>query len=214
MNTKVTLLKYPAAEDWRFAKQCALVTVGKNAKTDPDMAWKHAILRARHSPIRTLQFAFYLENVPYWVSTHLARHVHAQPFIRTQRNDRQNKYDRNKAPQDAPVNMIWYMNAEELMTIAEKRLCHAAALQTRAVVRMMCALAVDKCPEFGGLLAAPCKKTGICNELAKCAYGCYLDRGKRRSDGAVRHGARAGSRGSAGAETGILLGRKPERHAV
>ncbi len=55
--------------------------------------WKHSILRARHSPIRTLQFAFYLEDVPYWVSTHLARHVHAQPFIRSQRNDRENEYD-------------------------------------------------------------------------------------------------------------------------
>ena len=87
MNTMITLLKYPTAEDWAFAKQCALVTIGKEMKTEPDMAWKRAILRARHSPIRTLQFAFYLENVPYWVSTHLARHVHAQPFIRSQRND-------------------------------------------------------------------------------------------------------------------------------
>ena len=80
----ITLLKYPTDEDWAFAKQCALVTIGKEMKTAPDMAWKHAILRARHSPIRTLQFAFYLEGVPYWVSTHLARHVHAQPFIRSQ----------------------------------------------------------------------------------------------------------------------------------
>ena len=120
----VKLLKYPTDEDWAFAKQCALVTIGKEMKTAPDMAWKHAILRARHSPIRTLQFAFYLEGVPYWVSTHLARHVHAQPFIRSQRNDRQDEYDRNAARQDAPVDMIWYMNAEELMTVMEKRLCH------------------------------------------------------------------------------------------
>lgn len=84
----ITLLKYPTDEDWALAKQCALVTIGKEMKTAPDMEWKHAILRARHSPIRTLQFAFYLEGVPYWVSTHLARHVHAQPFIRSQRNDR------------------------------------------------------------------------------------------------------------------------------
>ena len=93
----ITLLKYPTDEDWAFAKQCALVTIGKEMKTAPDMAWKHAILRARHSPIRTLQFAFYLEGVPYWVSTHLARHVHAQPFTRSQRNDRQDAYDRNAA---------------------------------------------------------------------------------------------------------------------
>ena len=89
----ITLLKYPTDEDWAFAKQCALVTIGKEMKTAPDMEWKHSILRAQHSPIRTLQFAFCLEGVPYWVSTHLARHVHAQPFIRSQRNDRENEYD-------------------------------------------------------------------------------------------------------------------------
>lgn len=54
----ITLLKYPTDEDWAFAKQCALVTIGKEMKTAPDMEWKHSILRAQHSPIRTLQFAF------------------------------------------------------------------------------------------------------------------------------------------------------------
>lgn len=179
----VKLLKYPTDEDWALAKQCALVTIGKEMKTAPDMAWKHAILRARHSPIRTLQFAFYLEGVPYWVSTHLARHVHAQPFIRSQRNDRQGEYDRNAARQDAPVDMIWYMNAEELLTIAEKRLCRMAARQTRAVVRMMCCLVVDKCPEFEGLLAAPCNLTGMCNEMQPCKRGQDLRRKYGRNSG-------------------------------
>ena len=174
MNTKITLLKYPTAEDWAFAKQCALVTIGKQMVKEPDLEWKRKILRARHSPIRTLQFAFYLENVPYWVSTHLARHVHAQPFIRSQRNDRQDEYDRDAARQDAPVDMIWYMNAEELLTIANKRLCRLAAQETRAVVRMMRHLAVEKCPEFEGLLAAPCKLTGVCNEMQPCKRGQYL----------------------------------------
>ena len=41
----ITLLKYPTDEDWTLAKQCALVTIGKEMKTAPDMAWKHAILR-------------------------------------------------------------------------------------------------------------------------------------------------------------------------
>ena len=29
----ITLLKYPTDEDWAFAKQCALVTIGKEMKT-------------------------------------------------------------------------------------------------------------------------------------------------------------------------------------
>lgn len=165
----ITLLKYPTDEDWAFAKQCALVTIGKEMKTAPDMEWKHSILRARHSPIRTLQFAFYLEGVPYWVSTHLARHVHAQPFIRSQRNDRQDEYDRNAARQDAPVDMIWYMNAEELMTIAEKRLCNLAADETREVVHLMCELVEDQCPEFDDLFGPPCQEGG-CKEMHPCTY--------------------------------------------
>lgn len=165
----ITLLKYPTDEDWAFAKQCALVTIGKEMKTEPDMEWKHSILRARHSPIRTLQFAFYLEDVPYWVSTHLARHVHAQPFIRSQRNDRQDEYDRNAARQDAPVDMIWYMNAEELMTIAEKRLCNLAADETREVVYLMCELVEDQCPEFDDLFGPPCQEGG-CKEMHPCKY--------------------------------------------
>lgn len=155
----ITLLKYPTDEDWALAKQCALVTIGKEMKTAPDMEWKHSILRARHSPIRTLQFAFYLEGVPYWVSTHLARHVHAQPFIRSQRNDRQDEYDRNAARQDAPVDMIWYMNAEELMAIAEKRICKLAAKETREVVLMMRWLVANHCPEFEAFSSRAARNT-------------------------------------------------------
>lgn len=182
MNTKIRLLKWPTHEDWLLCKNCALVTVGKETDKEPGEVWKKAILLARHSPIRVLQFAFYLEGVPYYVSTHLARHVHAQPFIRSQRNDRQDQYDRCGARQDAPVDMIWWMNAEELMTIAEKRLCMLADANTRAVVRMMCAMAVDKCPELDGLLGAPCGLTGQCREMHPC------ERGKRLQTGAVLDG--------------------------
>lgn len=171
MNTEISILKWPGAEDWALCKRCALVTVGKEAVTEPDEAWKHAILKARHSPIRTLAFAFLLQNVPYYVSVHLARHVHAQPFIRSQRNDRQGEYDRNAARQDAPVNMIWYMNAEELMTVAGKRLCVLADKDTRAVVRMICRVVVERCPEFRGLLAPPCETTGTCAEMFPCGKG-------------------------------------------
>lgn len=164
---KATLLRYPSEEDWLFAKQCALVTVNKTAITPPDLEWKHKILRAKHSPIRVLEFAFDIE-LPYWVSVHLARHVHAQPFIRSQRNDRQSEYDRRKAPQDAPVRMIFFANAEELMTIAQKRLCKQASEETRKAVQMMCDLVLEKMPEFDGLFAPPCVRYGKCDEMFPC----------------------------------------------
>lgn len=163
------LIKYPSAEDWMFCKQCALVTVGKNAVTEPTQEWKHDILEARHSPIRVLQFAFELE-LPYWVSVHLCRHIHAQPFVKSQRNDRQSDYDRTKAPQDEKVKMIWHMNAEELMTIANKRLCYKASKETRQIVQMMCDVVLQKCPEFNGLLVPMCQyHGGKCHEIIPCA---------------------------------------------
>lgn len=165
---KAKLIKYPTAEDWMFCKDCTLVTVGKTATTDPSDEWKKKIIEARHSPIRTLQFAFRME-LPYWVSVHLCRHIHAQPFVKSQRNDRQSDYDRTKAPQDEIVSMIWYMNAEELMIIANKRLCKQASAETRQIVRMMCDEVVKVCPEFDGLLVPMCQyHGGKCHEFFSC----------------------------------------------
>lgn len=165
----VRIIKFPKDDDWAFVFQCAVVTVGKDIKNHvPSMHWKHDILKAKHSPIRTLQFAFEITDLPYWVSTHLVRHVHAQPFVRSQRNDRQNDYDRTKAPQDAPVNMIWYMNADELITIAQKRLCKQASVETQEVVRRIVELVEAECPEFKGLLLPMCERYGCCDEIKPC----------------------------------------------
>ena len=165
----ILLTAYPTERDWMECKRRALVTVGLKAKTPPTDGWKHSILEARHSPIRYLKFSFDLIGIPYWVSVHLWRHVHAQPYVRSQRNDRQDEYDRNKAPQDAPVNMILDVNAEELMVIANKRLCNQASQETHAVVRRMCDLVEKQCPEFNGLLVPMCEYCGgVCHEMKPC----------------------------------------------
>lgn len=165
----IEIIKHPTAEDWILCKKCALVTIGKNIKTEPTWEWKHDILKARHSPIRELKFVFYLEGIPSWVATHLARHVHAQPYIQTQRNDRQTKYDRRKAPQDAPVNMMWSVNAEELMVIANKRLCKLASEETREIIQIICNKVLEVNDEFAGLLVPMCQY-GKCHEIYPCFF--------------------------------------------
>lgn len=166
---EVKLLKHPTEEDWLFVKQCAYGTIGKHTDTPPSMAWKECMLTARHSPIRELHFAFELINVPYWVAMHLVRHhVGCQPYVQSQRNDRQSDYDRTKASQNAPVNVIWTMNAEALMTIANKRLCRNASEETRRVVRWMCDLVLEACPEFIGNLVTACEYNGVCHEMNCC----------------------------------------------
>ena len=170
METKVTLIECPNEMDWVEVRRRCLVTVGRRYldANPPSMEWRRKILEARHSPIRYLRFSFYIE-CPYWVSVHLCRHVHAQPYVRSQRNDRQNEYDRNAARQDAPVAMIWDVNAEELMVIANKRLCAKASPETREVVELMRKEVEQECPEFRGLLVPMCEYNGgVCHEMNGC----------------------------------------------
>ena len=165
---KVKLTEYPNSNDWLEAKRRALITVGLKPKNEPGSEWKHDILEARHSPIRRLFFSFDIE-CPSWVSVHLCRQIHAQPYVSSQRNDRQADYDRNSAPQNAPVSMIWDMTAEELMTIANKRLCNQASEETRQVVQAMCAEVLKVLPEFEGLLVPMCVyHNGKCHEMFPC----------------------------------------------
>ncbi len=164
---RVDLLRYPTEEDWMECKRRALVTVGLRPVTPPDFQWRHKILRARHSPIRYLMFSFYME-IPYWTSVHYCRHVHAQPYVKSQRNDRQQEYDRNAARQDAPVQMILDLNAESLMTVLSKRLCGKADPATREVALAMRALVYKRCPEFRNLLVPDCEITGSCREMYPC----------------------------------------------
>ena len=167
---EITLIRRPTIDDWMLVKECALVTVGKAAKTEPDEEWKRRILRARHSPIRELKFVFLLDGIPSWVATHLSRHHEGvQPYIMSQRNDRQKEYDRNAARQDAPVRMIWSLNAEGLMNVANKRLCMQTSEETRGVVQEMCCIAEAAEPALSGLLVPMCVyHGGICHEMHPC----------------------------------------------
>lgn len=166
----VELIRYPSEEDWLLVKQCAFATIGRDTNVPPSEEWKHKILRARHSPIRELRFVFRIEGIPSWVATHLARHhVGVQPYIQSQRNDRQSKYDRNAARQDAPVNMIISFNGESIQTFANKRLCGTTAEETRAVARQMCRLVLSYEPAYTGLLVPNCvRQGGICHEMKPC----------------------------------------------
>ena len=165
----VTLIEGPTDDDWMSVKRRALVTIGKEPVTSPTLEWKASILEARHSPIRRLHFAFLFEGIPYSKSVHFCRHKHAEPFVKSQRNDRQQSYNRDEAPQNAPVNMILDVNAEELMIIANKRLCNQADEETRSITREMAALVVQRYPEFDGLLVPMCMyHGGTCHEMKPC----------------------------------------------
>lgn len=166
----VELIRCPTDDDWIECKRRALITqygkgLGKINK--PTSEWKHGILAARHSPIRYLQYGFLIRDIPSNTSVHLCRHVHAQPYVSSLRNDRQDIMDGNAARRDTPVNMIFDVNAEELMVIANKRLCNKAEEKTREVIMYMCFEALKATPEFQGLLVPMCRY-GRCHEMKPC----------------------------------------------
>lgn len=173
---KVTCIYYPETRERKLFKRCIWVTMGKTEepKEAPTPHLLCDVLKARHSPVRVLNFAFLIEDIPSNIATHLCRHVHAVPFVSSLRNDRQNKVDGDNAPRNTPVNMILYCNAEELMTIANKRLCAQASEKTRKTVKMMCDAATEKMPELEGLLVPACEYNGLCHEINSCGRRARL----------------------------------------
>ena len=179
IHIEVNLIEYPTDKDWMEVKRRALVTIGKEPVNPPTEEWKQRIITAQHSPIRYLRFSFYLKDIPSWVATHLVRHIHAQPYVKSQRNDRQANYDRNSAPQNAPVDMIWDMNAEELITIAHKRLCMQASPETRQVVKLMCQEVNKVAPYMQNMLVPMCEFEHCCREMFPCGYWDKIQNNKK-----------------------------------
>lgn len=168
---KVTCIYWPEQRDRMLFKRAVRITMGDATEPNngPSEKLLHDCLNARHSPIRVLNFAFLIEGIPSNTSVHLCRHVHATPYVSSLRNDRQNRMDGDTAPRNTPVDMIFYMNAEELMVIANKRLCNKAAPMTRKVVQIMCMEALGRMPELTGLLVPMCAYHGnVCHEIQSC----------------------------------------------
>lgn len=168
---KVTCIYAPGERERMLLKRCLWVTMGKTAmpKELPSSKLIHDLLKARHSPIRVLNFAFLIEGIPSNIATHLVRHVHAQPFVSSLRNDRQDRMDGDLAPRNTPVDMVLHCNAEELMTIANKRLCNLASAGTRHAVTLICAEALKVMPELEDLLVPMCLyHGGVCHEINGC----------------------------------------------
>lgn len=166
---KVEMIKNPSGSDWLFTKQCTLNTIGKTTLINPNDDWKVKLLESEHSPIRTLQFAFKLE-IPYYVSVQLVRSkIGVEHYILSQRNDRQDKYDRTTASQSQLVSHIIYLNADAFVTLSHKRLCLQADKIIREVVQKMVELSLVTNPEFKTVLIKNCDyRGGKCTEFFKC----------------------------------------------
>lgn len=170
-DIKVEILRRPEKEDWERCKMLALNTIGRKytGKEVVD-SWKHQILKAEHSPIRTLMFTIRL-TIPYFVSVHLVRHkIGIEHYVQSQRNDRQNNYDRELAPQNAMVSHIMDVDAHTLLFMARRRLCAQADPTTRYVMTKICRAVEEVNPEFIGHLKPMCEYLHECPEFVSCGH--------------------------------------------
>ena len=171
---KVEMIKHPTDEDWLFCKQCALNTIGITSDRIPTSEWKEKILKAEHSPIRTLWFAFKLK-IPYWVSVHYCRHSYGvEHFVKSQRDDRTNNdIPRAEKPQGEFVTHIMYINAQELMFMARRRLCNLASFETQLVMKAIVNEVLKTNPEFKNVLVPMCVYQRGCPEFTPCSNEIY-----------------------------------------
>lgn len=69
--------------DISLLREMAEMTTGKESKMSLATAYKN-----QHSLIRTQMWAVKMYGIPTFVANHLVRHVHAQPFVKSNRLDR------------------------------------------------------------------------------------------------------------------------------
>lgn len=137
---------------------------------EPSDAWKRKIVMAPHSPIRSLQYLIQF-TCPYFVQNHLVRHHEGvQWFVGSQRNDRQNNYDRRAARQDAEVLVTCLINGDALKFISRRRLCGMASTETREVWKMICDAVCEIDPVLTSFLVPECVASGFCPEFKSCGY--------------------------------------------
>lgn len=127
------------------------------------------MILSEHSPLRELEFDIKMYGIPYWVSNHFVRHVHAQPFVSTSRPDiTGSKVSRHDMRQDDLVNLQLSLNAQEIINISKLRLCNKASEETREVWYKV----LDEVARIEPLLASACVPQcvyrGFCPEPKSC----------------------------------------------
>lgn len=162
--------------DWETVKNFCRSTVKKQfTDGEPSDEFKRTLLIAEHSPIRELSVKWLWSNIKYWVSTEWSRHKF-EKYITSQRNDRQKNYDRNKAPQDSPVDFIGSANMQQLIDSFRKRLCFTATKEARALALNFKNVLSKKYPIEAIVLVPHCVYRGGCSEMLKCGhYKRFLD---------------------------------------
>ena len=126
MKTEITKIK----GDWEEVVSDCRATVGKPPLGhEPSTEFKRKILIAEHSTIRDISVKWIWKGIKSWIATHWSRHKW-ECFIRTQRSDRTG-IDRDKLPQDAPVDFVGEANVQAQILTPCGNVCVVKPLRRR-----------------------------------------------------------------------------------
>lgn len=157
---------------WKKVLRVARGTVNKeDSNKEPSSDWKRKMLLAEHSPIRLIKVSYLWQGMKSWISVHFVRHKFGiEHFVSTQRSDRTN-IDRDKSPQDTPVNHAFEANAQAIINISRKRLCIQAHKETRGkwIEFLDDEVKVSE-PELYSVCVRECIYRGFCPEMKCCGY--------------------------------------------
>lgn len=156
---------------WKEVLNRARTTVSKKElDKEPSDKFKDNIMRAEHSPIRSLIFCFKITDLKSWVATHFVRHhVGVEKWVSTQRTDRTGK-NRDELSQSEPVTMELEANAQALINMSRKRLCNQASAETRQTMEEI-KKEVSKRDKFvAKYMVKECVYRGHCPEMNPCGY--------------------------------------------
>lgn len=166
MKTQILKIK----GDWEEVVNDCRATVKKSPLGhEPSRAFRKKILIAEHSPIRDIIVKFMWPDIPYWVAMHWKTH-HWESRVDSQRNDRQSRYDREEAPQKAPVDFYGDPNAQHLIDTWRKRLCRMASPETRRYAEDFKVALHQVEPELASVLVPNCIYRCGCPEMQTCGW--------------------------------------------
>ena len=183
MKTEILKIK----GDWEEVVNDCRATVKKPPLgKEPSADFKKRLLISEHSPLRDISVKFRWANIKYWVAMHWKTHMWFS-VVGSQRNDRQERYDRNKAPQDALIDFYGDPNIQHTIDTWRKRLCRQASTETRHYAEDFKAALHDVEPEWSDVLVPNCVYRCGCPEPHCCGMEghSYWDRLVKETNGAI-----------------------------
>ena len=178
---------------WSRALNAARRTIGKPPlNKEPSDNWRKTVIMAEHSPIKLVEYLISFKDLRQWVGVHLLRHEHMLPFIHSQRVDRREDIDsltervmsiieedvksdesfnkRDYLFQGEPNDQDFVVNAQTLINISRKRLCHCASKETREAWVAVKEAIKEFDPIMASFMVPNCIYRSRCPEMNTCGY--------------------------------------------